>query len=50
MESKIFLYPDQFSAKERTVLSFGSLRASLFRFDSGVCAIRAANEKAEKMK
>ena len=40
MESKIFLYPDQFSEKERAVLSFGCLRASLFRYDSGVCAIR----------
>ena len=47
MESKIFLYPDQFSEKERAVLSFGCLRASLFRYDSGVCAIRAANENGE---
>ena len=46
-ESRIFLYPGQFSEAERTVLEFVSLRAHLFRYRSGVCAIRAENKNGQ---
>ncbi len=38
------LQPGFFGPKERSLVEYGSLSASLFQFDSGVCAVRLKNE------
>jgi hypothetical protein len=44
---KLSLQPDYFGSCERTMLASGCLRISVFRYGSGVCALRAANAKGE---
>lgn len=41
--NKISVYPDFFQEKERTIVTNGTLSASVFRYDTGVCAIRVQN-------
>ena len=36
-----------FGEKERSLIEFGSLKASVFRYDSGVCALRMSNSLGE---
>ncbi len=43
----IDLQPFYFTERERPLLEVGSLAASVFRYDSGVCAIRLKNELGE---
>lgn len=43
----IQLTPSQFTTKEQILVKFGSLSASTFLFDSGVCAVRLSNERGE---
>ena len=43
----LHLYPTFFDAKERPLVEQGSLAASLFRFDSGVAALRLRNDQGE---
>jgi hypothetical protein len=43
-EAKFHLQPHFFGEKERALVEFGALRASAFRFDSGVCGVALANE------
>ena len=42
---KIQLREAMFSEKEHLFLEDGSLKAYLFRYDSGVCAVKLENEK-----
>ncbi|MBL8094927.1 MAG: DUF4432 family protein [Anaerolineales bacterium] len=39
----LHLQPGFFTERERTLIESGPLRASVFRFDSGVCAVRLSN-------
>jgi len=41
------LYPHFFTEKERTVSQWGKLTASLFKYESGVSAIRVKNKRGE---
>lgn len=43
----IHLTPALFDAAERTLLEYAPLAASVFRFESGVCALRLKNELGE---
>jgi hypothetical protein len=43
-EAKFHLQRSFFGEKERALVEFGTLRASAFRYDSGVCGIALANE------
>ena len=45
--AKIFLSPASFSERETALIEFGTLSASAFRFESGVCALRLKNEQGE---
>ncbi len=47
METKIPLYPELFSERERLVASQPGLSAHAFRFDSGVCGLRLRNDLGE---
>ena len=47
METKINLRPSGFTDKERIIVESGSLTASAFIYESGVCGIRLKNEKGE---
>ncbi len=47
LETTLHLQPGHFSERERELIEHGPLRASTFRFDSGVCALRLANELGE---
>jgi hypothetical protein len=46
-ETILHLSEAMFSNKERMLIEHGSLHASVFRFDSGVCAVRLANGLGE---
>jgi len=46
-ESTIELFPDFFTATERPFLQVGELSASLFRYPSGVPALRLSNDRGE---
>jgi len=46
-QTKIFLSPSFFSERETALIESGSLSATLFRFESGVCAVRLKNERGE---
>jgi hypothetical protein len=46
-KTKIHLFPQFFSEKEKTLLEHGRLAASAFRFDSGVCGLRLKNEQGQ---
>lgn len=43
METKIYLFPDEFSRRERLVCENGALRASTFTYSTGVEAVCIAN-------
>ena len=43
-QSKIHLAPQFFTEVQKPLVECGSLSASIFRFSSGVCAVRLANE------
>jgi hypothetical protein len=43
-ETTIHIAPKFFSEREKTLIEHGSLSASTFRFDSGVCGLKLANE------
>ncbi len=43
----IYLYPSLFVEKEKPLIEAGSLSASVFRFESGVCAVRLGNGVGE---
>lgn len=43
-QTVIRLAPSFFTEREKTLVEHGPLTASLFRFDSGVCALRLRNE------
>ena len=43
----IYLTPGQFEPKETEFINSGELKASLFRFHSGVCAVRLKNKLGE---
>ena len=47
MKTRINLIPAQFTEKERLLVQFGNLSASVFRYNSGVCGLRISNEKGE---
>ena len=44
-QTKVNILPQDFSEVGRTLLESGALSAALFRFSSGVCAVRLANER-----
>lgn len=44
-ETRLFLSPAAFSDREQVVIEHGSLTATAFRYESGVCALRITNEK-----
>jgi hypothetical protein len=44
-QSLFHLYPDMFSVRERPLLESGNLKASIFRYESGVCALRMSNDR-----
>jgi hypothetical protein len=46
-ETAIHLYPELFAENERLLISRGELNASVFRFKSGVCAVKLANSRGE---
>lgn len=46
-ETIIHLTPTIFTEKEKTLIEYGSLRASVFRYESGVCGLRITNQKGE---
>jgi hypothetical protein len=43
----LHLQPSMFSERERLLLESGAFRASGFRYDSGVCALRISNDRGE---
>jgi len=43
-ETIMNLTPQFFAERERTLVAQGTLAASTFRFDSGVCGLRLSNE------
>ena len=43
-ETLIHVTPAFFSEHERTIVEFGSLSASAFRYETGVCGLRLKNE------
>ncbi len=43
----VYLIPEAFSEKEKALVNAGALSASLFKFESGVCAVRLKNEAGE---
>jgi hypothetical protein len=43
-ETRIHLFPEQFSSTERPLIEAGELSASSFRFESGVCGLRLKND------
>jgi hypothetical protein len=43
----IHISPSLFSEKEKPLVQFGLLKATAFKFDSGVCAVRLSNERGE---
>ncbi len=43
----IHLYAEQFNEKEKVLFESGSLRASIFKFNSGVAAVRLVNDLGE---
>lgn len=45
MTTTIHLTPSMFRDRERTLVNFGNLTATTFRYGSGVCALRMENEK-----
>ena len=45
MKSKTYLKESYFGEKETEILQFGSLKASLFTYSTGVKAVRLSNEK-----
>lgn len=45
MENKIYLYEYFFTEKEKEVLSFGKLSASIFTYSTGVKAVKLKNDK-----
>ncbi|MCL2362987.1 MAG: DUF4432 family protein [Defluviitaleaceae bacterium] len=47
MSTKINLYPHFFTEKERIISEAGELRASCFKYDSGVAALRVTNKRGE---
>lgn len=46
-ETIVYLYPEQFSTAERSLVQAGELSASSFRFDSGVYGLRLKNDQGE---
>ncbi len=44
-ETKVMLRPAFFTSDEQTLVEQGALRASAFRYPSGVCALRLSNEQ-----
>ena len=46
-ETRIDLRPQLFGERERTLVEHGSLSASIFLFDSGVCGVRLKNERGQ---
>jgi hypothetical protein len=46
-ETIVHLTPGAFGELERPLVEHGSLTASAFRFDSGVCAMRLSNERGQ---
>ena len=46
-ETTIHLQPEMFGEKERVLAENGAMKASTFRYESGVCALRISNEKGE---
>ena len=46
-ETIVTLRPEFFGEKERTFIEHGELAASLFRYDSGVDAVRLRNARGE---
>ncbi len=46
-ETRITLAPAQFGERERTLVTYGPLTATAFRFDSGVCGLRLQNAQGE---
>ena len=47
MSMKLHLRPDWFEAKERLLIDAGALQVFMFRYDSGVAALRMVNELGE---
>ncbi len=45
--SRIYLKPHFFREKESLLVEYGSLQAYIFRYESGVCALRLKNELGE---
>ncbi len=46
-ETTIHLQPDMFGEKERVLAEHGPMKASAFRYESGVCGLRIANGAGE---
>ena len=46
-ETRLYLSPQFFSEKEKTLVENGVLSASIFRFDSEVCGLRLKNSLGE---
>ena len=46
-ELRLSLQPHFFTEKERGISEWSGLKASLFKYDSGVCAIRVTNKRGE---
>lgn len=45
--TKIFLTPECFSERETPLVEFGVLKATTFRYETGVCALRLQNGQGE---
>ena len=43
----VYITPQFFTEREKTLIKHGALSASTFRFDSGVCALRLENESGQ---
>jgi hypothetical protein len=43
-QTRIYLFSEQFSSKERVLLEAAGLSVSTFQFESGVCAVRMSND------
>lgn len=46
-ETRLYLSSSYFGEREARLLEFGTLTATAFRFESGVCGLRMANERGE---
>lgn len=47
MTARIHLTEQMFTEKEKTLVEYGALTASVFRYDSGVCGLRIQNSQGQ---